>query len=188
DVAVGLYFTPIITGRRVGVAGGSGGSSVQAADQCEEAGLDVIPLPQDISEELKNQGSPIWDWIGNPADFSIAMGDNSGTMEILKLMARHPDFDLLIIFVHGPWRRSSEPFSLDKHMEHYNFQGLAQKPLLIVFGDRPRGQGKDAEWYQKTSEQIQERLIEAKLPVYPNVGRAARVANKIVGYYERKPK
>ncbi|MBW1708304.1 MAG: CoA-binding protein [Deltaproteobacteria bacterium] len=188
DIAVGFYFMPLITGRRTAVAGGSGGSSVQAADQCEEAGLNVIPLPQDIRDELKAQGNPIWDWIGNPADFSISMGDHNASNSIMKMMAKHPDFDLIIMFVHGPWRRSSQPFSLDRHMEFYNLRELGGKPILAVFGDRPRGSGKEAEWYKEISAQIQERLIEAKFPVYPNVGRAARVANKIIGYYERKPK
>ena len=47
DLAVAFNFLPPATGRNLAVLGGSGGSSVLAADQCEEAGLEVIPLPQD---------------------------------------------------------------------------------------------------------------------------------------------
>jgi len=66
DLALSFYFLSPILGPRVGVAGGGGGASVLAADQCEEAGLDVIPLPLEIREELRSMGAPIWDWIGNP--------------------------------------------------------------------------------------------------------------------------
>ena len=189
DVAVGLYFAPVITGRRTAVAGGSGGSSVQAADQCEEAGLDIIPLPQDIRDELKANGDPVWDWIGNPADFSISMGDRGAEGGVMHLMAKHPAFDLLIIFVHGPWHRTSEPFDIDRHMKMYDLQKMGGKPTIMVYGDRPRNSpGKEeADWYNKITAEIQDRLLASGSPVYPNVGRAARAVNKIIEYYERKP-
>lgn len=186
DIAVAFYFLPQFTGRRVGVTGGSGGSSVMAADLCEEAGLDVTALPDDIREELKNQGSPIWDWIGNPADFSITMGDRSDSFRITQMMAKHPDFDFLIVFVHGPWRRSSRPFSIDEHMKMYDLSNIMNKPVVLVFGDRPRARGSEAEELAKISEEINQRLIAQNLPVYPSVGRAARAVSKMIEYYEKK--
>jgi len=87
DMVVSFYFLPPITGKCVGVLAGAGGATVLAADQCEEAGLDVIQLPQEIREELKNKGIRIWDWIGNPADFSIGMGDDFSPQEFLRMMA-----------------------------------------------------------------------------------------------------
>ena len=97
DVTIALHFLPQMTGRRVGVAAGAGGATVLSADACEEAGLDVIALPQEIRTELKNQGILIWDWINNPADFSINMGDSDfGPQQLLKMMAMHPNFDLII--------------------------------------------------------------------------------------------
>lgn len=103
DVTISFHFLPPIVGRRVGVAAGAGGATVLAADQCEEAGLDVIPLPQDIREELKRRGIQIWDWISNPADFSINMGDEDfGPQQLLKMMAMHPNFDLIISSVMIP--------------------------------------------------------------------------------------
>jgi len=102
DVAVTFHFLPRINGRRVGVLAGAGGATVLAADQCEEYGLDVIDLPQDIREDLKNRGVRIWDWIGNPADFSINMGgDDFSPQLLLSMMAKHPDFDLIIANIGG---------------------------------------------------------------------------------------
>jgi len=96
DLAVSFYYLPKITGRRVGVSAGAGGATVLAADLCEEAGLDVIELPQAIREELKSKGIKIWDWIGNPSDFSIRMGDDFDLPQLLKMMAMNPEFDLII--------------------------------------------------------------------------------------------
>jgi acyl-CoA synthetase (NDP forming) len=110
DVAISFYFLPPIVGRRVGVAAGAGGATVLAADQCEEAGLDVIPLPQEIREELKSQGIQIWDWISNPADFSINMGDEDfSPQQLLKMMAMHPNFDMIIASVNIPGGRPPHP-------------------------------------------------------------------------------
>jgi acyl-CoA synthetase (NDP forming) len=103
DVTLSFHFLPPIVGRRVGVAAGAGGATVLAADQCEEAGLDVIPLPQEIREELKSRGIQIWDWISNPADFSINMGDEDfSPQQLLKMMAMNPNFDLIITSVNIP--------------------------------------------------------------------------------------
>ena len=186
DIAVSFYFLPPVYGRRVGVVGGSGGSSVLGADLCEEAGLDVIPLPNDIRDELRRQENPVWDWIGNPADFSITGHDNSDG-DITRLVARHPDFDLLIIFVHGPWHRGPEPFSLDKHLERYRLDDLSGKPALLVLQDRPRGMGgDDTAEYQRIMAEMQERFVKDGRPLYPNVGRAASAVSKMIDYYQRK--
>ena len=45
DLAVTFHYLPPMRGVGVGVVGGAGGASVLAADQCEAAGLDVIPIP-----------------------------------------------------------------------------------------------------------------------------------------------
>jgi acyl-CoA synthetase (NDP forming) len=188
DVGVGLYFAPNLNGRRVGVAGGSGGSSVQAADQCEEAGLDVIALPEDIREELKAANNPIWDWINNPADFSISMEDASGAGAVTALMAKHPDFDMMILFVNGPWRKTDEPFDIEKHMSYFDIKKITDKPVITVFGKRPGRGGKDHQWFTDTANEVEEALMEKGYPVYPGVGRASRALAKIMDMKERKEK
>ena len=102
DMAVSFHFLPPITGRRVGIFAGGGGATVLAADQCEDAGLDVIALPQEVRDELRSQGIQIWDWIGNPIDFSINMGDaNFSPTGLLQMMAQNSNFDLIITSIGG---------------------------------------------------------------------------------------
>jgi len=186
DLATGFYYLPPIKGPRVGVAGGSGGSSVLAADICEEAGLDVVPLPVEIREKLKANGSPIWDWIGNPADFSIGYDDfNVGGM--IQMMDEHENFDLLILFMSGPWFRGGDKNTkklIEEHMKRFNVEEI-KKPLLVVFQERGRGSKPDPVM-QKIVNEIKKRLMDANIPLYSDIGRAARTANKLIDYYQKR--
>jgi len=186
DLATGFYYLPPIKGPRVGVAGGSGGSSVLAADICEEAGLDVIPLPVEIREKLKANGSPIWDWVGNPADFSIGYDDfNVGGM--IQMMDENENFDFLILFMSGPWFRGGDMNInklIEEHMKRFNVEDI-KKPLLVVFQERGRGNNTDPVM-QNIVNEIKKRLMDANIPLFSNIGRAASTANKLIEYYQKK--
>lgn len=208
DVTVSFHFLPPITGRKVGVAAGAGGATVLAADQCEEAGLDVIPLPLEIREELKSQGIQIWDWISNPADFSINVGDsNFGPQQLLKMMAMHPNFDLIIASVNipgmgGPPANPVHPpekgvpplwanpqMATDDVVNPYK-QINDYKPVLGLIQDRspdvkdindPR-----AEQRWKNVCEVTGKLIKLKIPYYPTISRAAVAASKVISYYQMR--
>jgi acyl-CoA synthetase (NDP forming) len=206
DVAISFYFLPPITGRKAGVAAGAGGATVLAADQCEEAGLDVAPLPQEIREELRSQGVKIWDWISNPADFSINMGDEGfGPTELLKMMAINPGYDLIIASINIPgWGgppgsrgrpgRGGPPWanlqmSVDDIVKQY-VQIADYKPVLGLLQDRSplpnsdENEQEDERW--KTVCEVTAKLIEYNIPFYPTVSRAASAANKLITYYQMR--
>ena len=185
DIAVAFNFLPRMTRNHVGVAGGGGGSSVLAADLCEEAGLDVYPLSDSIRAELKERGSDIWDWISNPADFSIAMGDRSKATMVIETMADSPDYDFVMVFVHGPWRSSPKPFDLDEHLKIFKLHFRDQKPFVVVFDDRPRGGGKVAAEHMDMMDQIKSRIIADNIPSVPTLGRAAQSVSKMIQYYQK---
>ena len=109
DLAAAFRLLPPVRGIRVGVTGGAGGSSVLAADQCEKAGLDVVPLPPALREELKNRGVSVWDWLGNPADLSIREDDSLSAKLVLELMAKDPHFDVLIVITGMPGGPPGQP-------------------------------------------------------------------------------
>ena len=188
DVATAFHFLPSISSRRVGVAGGAGGSSVLAADLCEEAGLDVIPLPMEIREEMKVQGSPIWDWIGNPADMSIRIDRSWDTGEMLKIMAGNSNFDLLITFVHAHFHGGQGKVSADTFLEQYRLNELKNKPLLAVMEERGQGSINDDDhtWMRELMEEVKAGLMAAGVPGYPSIERAAGAASKLIGYYQRR--
>lgn len=187
DLAASFYFLPQITGRRVGVAGGAGGASVLGADKCEEAGLDVIPLPAELREELRTRGVAIWDWIGNPADISIRVDDDFTPGYMLEIMSRYPHFDFLIPIMRHPHGRHHEGTAVDSYLEEYKLKESRRKPLLAVLADRePDTNEDDDAWSWQLMRSIKAELIASNIPFYPSIGRAARAADKFVDYHQKR--
>ena len=189
DLAVSFYFLPPIPGPRVGIVGGGGGPSVLAADECEEAGLDVIPLPADIREEVRSRGVPIWDWLGNPADTSI-MGDSGFTSnDMLLLMARNQNFDLLIANIHEVALSVKEGTTLRRReevKEYIKMKKESSKPLMIVISDKSLGTKDYSHWRWKLTAEVRTSFIKANIPFYPTHERAANSARTLIDYYQRR--
>jgi len=189
DLAVSFYFLPPITGLRVGITGGSGGPSVLAADECEEEGLNVIPLPQEMREELKNMGAQMWDWIGNPADISMLGGFQFTSSDMLQMMARNQYFDFLIAHIIAlPLRRKEERMKrLRAEVEGYiKAKKESSKPILAVVADSSVGidDYDDLKW--KAFCEVRTNLIAAGIPFYLTMRRAARAAKKLMAYYQQR--
>ncbi len=184
NLTAAFYFLPPIKGRRVGVAGGAGGASVLAADQCEGAGLDVVPLPAEIREELKKNGVAIWDWIGNPADMSIRTEDTFHVGTILQMMAKNQNFDFLIAIMYGPGRRGQSKPTAETYLENYSLQNISEKPVLAVVVDRNINNLDDYEWSRNLMREVRMKLIAANIPFYPNIGSAAKAVSRLIDYYQ----
>ena len=186
DLAAAFNFLPPLSGFNVGVAGGGGGASVLAADQCEEAGLKVIPLPDEIREELKNKGSGIWDWIGNPADMSIRDNRDFRPGDIMELMAANDNFHLLIAIMSDPHHERQRGTTADSYLKDFKLKNRNNKPLLAVVPDKALGSEDCNHWSWKVMCDLRTKLIAENIPFYPTVERAAVAATKLVRYYQRK--
>ncbi len=189
DLAVSFYFLSSHKGKRVGVVGGAGGASVLAADECERAGLEVIQLPQEFREQLKNQGFSEWDWLGNPVDFSIiSERERLPIGYILEMMTKDPHFDLLIIMLRVFRRTKQFDFTIDKlfAMLGIKFDIMHTKPVLAVIPDPSLGiDDWDSEEWKLTCE-LRSKLIANGIPFHPTIGRAALAARKMIDYYQTK--
>jgi len=186
DLAVSFQFLSPILGLRVGVAGGGGGASVLAADQCEDAGLDVIPLPTEIREELKRKGSTIWDWIGNPADMSIRDRADFVPGEILQMMAKNVNFDFLIAIMTDPHHKRQQGLSAESYLKQFKLEGRNHKPLIVVVAEKGLGIDDYDNWSWKLMCEVRTKLIATRIPFYPTMERAATAARKFVEYYQAK--
>jgi acetate---CoA ligase (ADP-forming) len=189
DFAAAFYFLPPVRGYRVGVVGGTGGFSVLAADKCEQAGLDVIPLPQEIREELKNMGISIWDWLSNPVDLSIREDERLNVGNMLEIMARNPNFDLFITPIGGPQGppRTGQPVPTEEYLlQQYRLEAFRNKPLLAVVSDSNPGVKELEARDVKANAEFRTALSNLKIPYYPTIGRAALAARKMVDYYRRR--
>jgi acyl-CoA synthetase (NDP forming) len=185
DLAVTFHYLPPIRGFRVGVIGGAGGASVLAADQCEAAGLDVIPIPLEIREELKSKGISIWDWIGNPVDRSIRGDTDFSPGDMLALMAGNENFDLLIVLFGEPHHERQKGTTADIYLEEHPFEKCKPKPVMAIVPDRCLGIDHYADWNWKIIYEIRTQLLSRSIPYYPSFGRAANAAKKVADYYQR---
>ena len=188
DAAVSFYFLPKITGTRVGVAGGGGGRSVRSADEWEEAGFQVIPLPAKIREEVKNKAPEVWDWIGNPADRSIVDNPSFGAEDMLAMMAENSQFDLLIANVSEDAPYGKDEWSAIIGHEAEGFIKVSRegaKPLAVVLGSGGLPIEEFENWRWKLLAQQRAHLIAAQIPVYPSASRAAKAIRCLVDYYKK---
>jgi len=188
DLAVSFYFLPPIRGSRVGVIGGGGGPSVLSADECEEAGLDVISLPTESREELKSRGIAIWDWVGNPTDVSILGGSGFSAIDMLQMMAKNRNFDLLIAnMTEVPLaRREGTILRLRGEADGYiEVKKGSSKPLLVVVAEKSLGVKDHSHWRWKLTSEARTRLVAGNIAIYPTMKRAARAARKLIDYYAK---
>ena len=188
DVAAAFNFLPSFQGNRVGVAGGAGGSSVLAADQCEQSGLQVPPLSSAFRDVLKKKGVSVWDWLSNPADISIREDESFSVGLILEMMANDPGFDLLIAIMgmpgRGPSQNGSTPEEAISHM--YHLDASRKKPFLAVVPDKSLRtvDMESREW--KGLCETRTALINLGVPFFPSIGRAAAAASKVAEYHRNR--
>jgi acetyltransferase len=85
---------PLPRGRRTVVLTTAGGWGVLAADACVAAGLELIPLPEDLRAQIDTMVPPRWSR-NNPVD--LAGGETRDTVpEVLDLVCGHPEVDAVI--------------------------------------------------------------------------------------------
>jgi acetyltransferase len=92
--AATLATQPLPRGPRTIVFTSVGGWGVLAADACSAAGLELIPLPDDIRQRIDELVPARWSR-SNPID--LAGGETRDTIpEVLELVLSHPDVDAMI--------------------------------------------------------------------------------------------
>jgi acyl-CoA synthetase (NDP forming) len=185
DMLVAFSFARPGVGRRVGVVGGGGGRSVQSADACEEAGLTIVPLPDEVRARLRERVPLLGDWVGNPVDQSVLAGGGLSGVQVLEMMAATASFDVLIANVGEDWilgRPDAEARLRHVTERFIQVGGGISKPLAVVLG--PAEWPED--WRRRLVEETRERLTEAGLAVYPSVERAARAVRRLAACWEER--
>lgn len=94
DFSDALVKLPIPRGRRLAILSWGGGWGVVEADLCERQGLEVVPLPPEVKEELSSILPSYWSK-GNPVDL-VGIVNLEHHARCLEILASHPAFDLLI--------------------------------------------------------------------------------------------
>ncbi len=85
---------PLPRGRRTIVFTTAGGWGVLAADACAQAGLTLMPLPEDLKAKIDTVVPPRWSR-NNPID--LAGGETRDTVaQVMDWIVAHPDVDAMI--------------------------------------------------------------------------------------------
>lgn len=186
DATVAFAFLPPPTfGLRVGVVGGGGGRAVQSADLCEEAGLVVPPLPEQVRSQLREKAPALWDWVGNPVDQSILAGSGLSGVSVLQMMLETDAFDLFIGNLGEDWvlGRPDAGERLAHLAERFAaVASAARKPVALVLG--PADSPDESRW--RAVESARQRLVERSLAVFPSIDRAALALARYARYWESR--
>jgi acyl-CoA synthetase (NDP forming) len=181
DMVVAFRNAGPAKGSRVGVLGGAGGGTVEAADLCQEAGLDLAPIPQQIRERLREKVPHAWDWVGNPIDGSILGFGSYNPLDIVEMMAASPAYDAIIantpverILHHGGGDKA-----LRETLDRLKRLGTESGKATMLVLENPES-SEEQGW--KAVNQARDELTAAGVAIYSDIERAARAMGRYVRY------
>lgn len=180
DMLVAFAHAGPAAGRRVAVLGGAGGEMVESADICNEAGLDVAPVPPEVRESLREIIPNTWDWVSNPIDGSILEWKRPEALHVLQALAASPSYDVVLANVR--WlefmvTRENGEERLQETIE--TLKELAKgtgKATMFVLGD---SESPD-ENRRRAVVAARREFAEARVALYPDIERAARALGRYV--------
>jgi acyl-CoA synthetase (NDP forming) len=190
NVATAFSLVKPIKGRRIGTGGSGGGRNTVSVDQWEEAGFEVVPLPQYIREEFRKRGAILWDTLDNPADRSISVpGDAFTVPALLTEMAKDPSYDFICANVAAddhPYNKETFVDWISSVTEGYlKMSREISKPFFLIFSDRPLGSSDLDHWFWREVARLRTRAIQEKVAFFPTVDKAAQAVNEMINYYNR---
>lgn len=185
DLLIALTYMKSGSGRRLAMVGAGGGRSVLTADLCEELGLSVPALPDDVEKKVAEKTPDLAGWVTNPVDQSILAGSGLGGARVLEWLDESPGIDLLVANVGEPWafgRPDPAPIVSRVSERFIEVAAKTGKPFAVVVGpsDYP-----DEERWRIVSE-ARDRLVDAGVAVFPSVERAVRTLARLAAYWEAR--
>ena len=177
DMLVTLLFMSPPRGHRAGIIGLGGGASVVAADECELNGIHLPQLPPELKVELRKFVPDAGNSFRNPIDLNWLPGGPDWFADGIRVLSEWDGIDFIIAFIAGNMFPAF-PEELDlvggTAEAIVNYSKRKTKPLAVVLneGATPR--------IQRQVENARQKLLFAKLPVYPTAARAARAVRKLV--------
>src|SRR2546422_7048475 len=181
-----VYSGDRLTRPRLAMVGAGGGRSVLTADLCEELGLRVPPLPQDVEAKVAEKAPDLAGWVTNPVDQSILAGSGLGGAQVLEWLDESPAIDMLVGNVGEPWafgRPNGEAIVRRVTERFIEVAAKTHKPFAVVLG--PSDYSDENRW--RVVSEARERLVEAGVAVFPSVERAGRTLARLSGYWSGRP-
>ena len=119
-------------------------------------------------------------------DQSASGGFGFTAIDMLQIMARNQNFDFLIgnMTEGGPRRKELVMASRSNDTQNYiRLKKENYKPFLVVVEEKSLTMSTHNNWRWKELSKVRTKLIAAKIPIYPSIGRAARAARRMIDYY-----
>lgn len=183
DMAVTFSYLPPVSGRRVGVVGGGGGSSVLSTDDCTSVGLKVPCFPVAIQDKLKGymEKGNTGVILSNPVDLS---DQGWGVFdECVKTILDYDGIDLVIFqCAAGPIPSSDALKALGASSVDgiVKLRKVTTKPVVVVVHSLIS----DISW--QVAVEVERKCGEVGIPFYHSLSNAARAINRFIDYNERR--
>lgn len=170
-------------GRSVAIMGVGGGLSVQAADDCENAGLNVPLFSPEVRQELRKFNPKAGTSIRNPLDasqdtyrdpalFARAMELVAGSDNIdVLIVTLSPRYALLTRRVEAWWEQIDPVIETGRRLH---------KPVAIIL------LGANIPEAYELAFEAQKRFSASGFPTYPTVSRAALAISRLIGYHQSR--
>jgi acyl-CoA synthetase (NDP forming) len=182
DCSTALVYLKPPRGRRVGIINMGGGSSVLAADDFEDAGLELPPLPPNVVREMTRLIPGVGMGFRNPVDSSSDLFFNpSALAEAIAIVSGWDGVDVVVVCVPavGGVKTTTETY-------RQALEGVVQgsrridKPLAVVLRKGRLGSA------EKLVYEVQDDCFKAGLPAFGSFTSAARAIGRYASYYARR--
>ncbi len=182
NVAAAFSYSGRSDGRRVAVIGTGGGIGVAAADSCAQAGLDLVSLPEEVTQKLREYIPPAGNMIRNPIDAHILFTKLDALGKTLELLS-HGYIDMFVFSLHIEWLynfdNGAQIENVANFITHSAKKHARGKPIAVVlrqYNPHPR--------YTKKRVLLQNILCDAGVPAYSALPQAVFALAKLAQYYE----
>jgi acyl-CoA synthetase (NDP forming) len=182
DVSLAFLKLPVPKGKRTVVIGAGGGIGVQSADDVINAGLQLPELSTSLRRTIHSiYGSEAGRIFGNPIDIP-PLGKAELHVAAAKSIADSNQTD--IIMLHFPfdfWGLTPREKPLEQFIGMTTeILRTVKKPIAVVLHYAATTGAR------KAQDEMQCKLAEMGVPVYPSISRAASAINKLIDYYNNR--
>lgn len=150
-----------------------------AADACAAADIEVTPFTERTRRELLSVLGQVGSVLVNPVDVSQRAGNITAFERALNLVAAEPSIDIIAVYENVDLLVTflPKPITDAMHQAIINLGEKQAKPVILV---SPPG----ALELQRL--EIENRMAEAGIPVFPSMERAAKAIGNVRRHFVRR--
>ena len=175
DTIKGLLYFPPVRGKRVGIAGGSGGQSVAIADAFASAGLYSPVLTEESYRELGAFLTLIGGGYRNPID--TGSQPRNKIPQIMEVLDRDENIDNLVLLTGARWGMTETPKIDIETMAEIKQKSSKPVMAVVAYSTPEEMQG---------SMEAMMRFQEKGVPAFPSIERGAKALKNAFDYYSFK--